>query len=183
MRIVEGDIWEYVYSSVIGIPTNGYLTRNGCGVLGRGLALQAKQRYPDIVYQFGFHLKRYGHCVGFMMQPPIKLISVPVKPCYLEIKTPEDLENILPSVVSQYTLGQCVPGFHCKADPAIIEKSLIELKEFMKKESIPSVHIPLLGCGNGGLNPTKDLLPILVKTHLPDSVTLVYPGQSEADYV
>lgn len=175
MKIVVGDIWDFVQSSIIGIPTNGFITRNGTGVLGRGLALQAKQRYPDISYQFGHHLKMNGHIVGFMMQTPVKLISVPVKPCYLEIKTPEDLESILPSVRDQYNaVGQIVPGFHCRADPAIIKESLIQLEAFIQKHNIPSVHIPLLGCGNGGLSFKKDLMPILKETYVSDHVTLVY---------
>lgn len=183
MKIVMGNIWQFANSSVIGIPTNGYLTRNGTGVLGRGLALQAKQRYPDIAYQFGYHLMRHGHCVGWMLRMPIKLLSIPVKPCNVKIETIEDQNKILPSVAFQYPVGSTVPGFHAKAQPEIIERSLIELIAFMGKENIPSVHIPLLGCGNGGLDAEKDLFPIFERVPLPDTITLVVPGKDEVNYV
>lgn len=174
MKVVKGNIWRFAYSSVIGIPTNGYLTRNGAGVLGAGLALQAKEQYPDVAYQLGNHLRRNGHCVGWILELPIKLLSIPVKPCSIIVETLKDQEKILPSVAYQYKGGRQVPGFHCKADPEIIERSLNELTVFMEKHKIPSVHLPLLGCGNGGLDPTKDLLPILEKLNLPDSITLVF---------
>lgn len=49
MLILENtDIWSLVDEGAIGIPTNGFVTRNGAGVMGAGLAYDAKNRYPGI---------------------------------------------------------------------------------------------------------------------------------------
>ena len=66
-----GDIWEHAdQGSVIVITTNGSLTRDGRAVLGRGVARQAAQRFPDIadklgrlLAQRGSHVFDLGGCV------------------------------------------------------------------------------------------------------------------------
>lgn len=177
MNIIESDIWDFANSSVIGIPTNGFLTRNGAGVLGRGLALQAREKYPEVSYNLGQHLKVNGHCVGYILKAPVKLLSIPVKPSHCKILSTEDRQSLLSRVSYLYKDGQTAPGFHCKANLSIIERSLSELVKFIKDHNIPSVHIPLLGCGNGELNPMIDLFPLLVKLNLPDEITLVFPSK------
>ena len=48
-QVVEGDIWEHHNdgSRYIVIPTNIGWKTNGHNVMGAGLALQAKTRYPS----------------------------------------------------------------------------------------------------------------------------------------
>jgi hypothetical protein len=177
MKIVTGDIWQYACSGPLCIPTNGYLTRNGIGVMGRGLALQAKQRYPDVSYNLGRHLQRFGNTVGWILLHPVRLIAVPVKPVSMLVTCEQDRQRIKESVVSMYTVGVEVPGYHCKADPEIIRKSLNDLLKFMIKNDLDSVYLPLLGCGNGDLDYKTHLLPILQDLKLPDSITLVHPWE------
>lgn len=174
MKIIHNeDIWDYADSSVIGIPTNGFVTIKGNGVMGRGLALQAKQRYPEIEQRLGDLILSDGHIIGYLLDGPVKLISLPVKPKFLKITHENDFSKILDRVHTKYTIGSSVPGFHCKADLILIEKTLYDLKLFIQVNKISSVHIPLLGCGNGEMKPC-DLVPIFNKVKLPDSITLTY---------
>ena len=45
MKEVTGNIWDYP-ADIVCITTNGSTTRNGSAVMGKGIALQAKERYP-----------------------------------------------------------------------------------------------------------------------------------------
>lgn len=179
MRTVTGNIWQFINDGPICIPTNGYLTRNGVGVMGRGLALQAKERYPDVAYNLGKHLQREGNAVGWILLHPVRLIAVPVKPSMQKISSKEDLRNMVSRVAVRYSIGDEVPGYHCKADPNLIRRSLLELVAFINKHQIDNVYLPRLGCGNGELNFNTDILPILHDLQLPNSITLV---SSEENY-
>jgi hypothetical protein len=165
-----GDIWKYLDDGPIGIPTNGYVTRNGTGVLGRGLAKQALERFPDLGYTFGQHLKTNGHCVGWMNS---RLISIPVKPVRLTLESENDYDKVLPQYRSHFTIGQDVPGYGCKADINLIQESLLDLADFIRKHKLHQVFIPALGCGNGGLNFGNHLWPLLSKMFLDDKIILV----------
>lgn len=180
MLILENtDILTLVDKGSIGIPTNGYVSRNGAGVMGAGLAKQAKDRFPGIEYDLGKLLKTEGNQVGwlhrktFSKSNKVNLIAIPVKPCFLKIDVEEQKEFIIHRMKDQYKIGDCVPGFHCMADLFIIRRSLEQLIRFIEKHSLERVFIPLLGCGNGGLSATNDLFPLLDQMKIPDFVTLV----------
>jgi len=176
MKTVTGDIWQFAHLGPLCIPTNGYLARNGNGVMGRGLALQAKERYPDVVYNLGRHLQREGNSVGWILLHPIRLIAVPVKPSNRRITNKDDLSRLVSRVANMYSIGDSVPGYHCKAELSIIRRSLGELVEFANKAKLDSVFIPLLGCGNGELDYETELRPMLdTMSDLSDVFTLVLP--------
>lgn len=184
MLIIKNkDILDYLNEGTIGIPTNGFITRNGSGVMGDGLAKQAKDRFPGIEYDLGRLLKTEGNQIGWIRRRTFlkveqveqeNLIAIPVKPCSLKISTEEQKEFIIPRMRDSYKIGDCVPGFHCMADLFIIMRSLEQLIRFIEKHSLERVFIPLLGCGNGGLSATNDLFPLLDQMKIPDSVTLVF---------
>jgi hypothetical protein len=179
MMILENtDILTLVDKGAIGIPTNGFISRNGAGVMGAGLAYDVKNRYNGIVYDLGLLIKREGHIVGWIRKP---FISIPVKPCFYKIENQNQKKKILPKVRSIYGIGETVPGFHCMADIKLIETSLNQLVDFIEKNSLERVYIPLLGCGNGGLSPTKDLFPLLERMNLPDSVVLVVQSSKHCE--
>lgn len=69
-----GDLWHYWPGnkrnrrahpgiSAIVIPTNGSVASNGAAVMGKGLALQAKQYFCGIEFQLGNLIKCYGNNV------------------------------------------------------------------------------------------------------------------------
>lgn len=174
MLILENqDIWALTSQGAIGIPTNGAVSRNGVGVMGAGLAYDAKNRYPGIVYELGLHLRKNGNVVGWLRKEPHQIIAIPVKPSFYKIENQNQKRKILPRVRKLYGIGETVPGFNCMADIELIESSLNQLVEFIAKNSLNTVFIPLLGCGNGGLSATRDLFPLLERMNLPDSIVLV----------
>jgi hypothetical protein len=174
MLILENtDIWTLVDQGVIGIPTNGFVSRNGAGVMGAGLAWDAKNRYPGIVFDLGLLIRREGNVVGWLRQEPHQIIAIPVKPSFQKIENLNQKKKLLPKVRSLYGIGETVPGFYCMADIKLIESSLNRLVSFIEENSLKTVFMPMLGCGNGGLSPTKDLFPLLERMDLPDSIVLV----------
>ena len=120
MKVIQGNIWQFSAISVIGIPTNGYIKRDFSGVMGRGIALQAKDRYPQIEVNLGRHIIENGHVVGWILQYPLQIISLPVKPEKLLLKDNNDISKVQYYLQDKVKLGQSVPGFQCKADPKIV---------------------------------------------------------------
>lgn len=136
MKEVVGDIWGFHrQGNWVVIPTNGTVKSNGDAVMGRGLALEAKTKFPDIQHRLGFQLR--------MMSSPPKvtdvghnIITFPVKYRWMEI-----------------------------ANLELIGKSCVDLVDFIAVHPWlykPPIYLPRVGCGNGRLN-WKDVRPILEK--------------------
>ena len=68
------DIWTYQANCVV-ITTNGFVRRDGACVMGRGIALQAKRRYPSVEYRIGEAIRSQGNHVYMMGD----LCTFPVK--------------------------------------------------------------------------------------------------------
>ena len=79
MKEIVADIWTYgnAFNAYIVIPTNGSVKKNGECVMGRGLALQAKNRFPDLPKRLGGAIQRNGNRVYIFENR--KLITFPVK--------------------------------------------------------------------------------------------------------
>jgi hypothetical protein len=58
-----GNIWDYLGSALVVITTNGSLTRDGRAVLGRGVARQALDFFPDLPTRLGALLVAGGNHV------------------------------------------------------------------------------------------------------------------------
>jgi hypothetical protein len=121
MKEVYGDIWEYP-ADVICITTNGVLTKAGNGVMGRGVALQAKERFPGIEKQLGRSLKEYGNQCVVWTGPYQPICFFPVKHHWRE-----------------------------QADVALIIRSAVQLEAIVKRWPGAVFVLPRPGCGNGGL--------------------------------
>jgi len=64
MKEITGNIWDYHEKGHwIVITTNGNVKANGEAVMGKGIALQAKQRYPDIPKELGEAITNVGNAV------------------------------------------------------------------------------------------------------------------------
>lgn len=59
MKEVKGDIWKVAAENHdwIVIPTNGFVKVNGKAVMGRGLAYQAMEKYPELPAELGGRIK------------------------------------------------------------------------------------------------------------------------------
>ena len=135
MKVVYGDFWEYK-ADVRCITTNGAISKAGNGVMGAGVALQAKRRYRGLEVDLAWSLKRYGnHCI---LWP-----TVYGKVCFFPVKH----------------------HWRQKADLQLIQRSARELALIVEEKQDLVFVLPRPGCGNGGLaweevEPVmRDLLP------------------------
>lgn len=114
---------------------------NLVGVMGAGLALYAKKRFPGLFDSFrkvcfNGSLSEKGFYI-FDISNNKKIILFPTKTTWKE-------PSKLPLIIS----------------------SLIKFKEHYKDYGITSCAFPLLGCGLGQLNP-NDVIPVMIE-HLLD---------------
>lgn len=118
------------------ITTNGIVDKNGNAVMGKGIALQAKNLF-HCEAKLGQYLKTYGNrCFNLGRYKRdneiFTLISFPTKHHWKE-----------------------------KSDITLICKSAIELIAICDKFNITKCYLPLIGCGAGGLNWEVDVEPRL----------------------
>lgn len=148
MLEVYGDIWELFdeqFEAVV-ITTNGTVKKNGEAVMGRGVALQAKERYPGIAARLGQCLQQSGNVpcyIGPRSIYPKKIFSLPVKHHWRD-----------------------------RADLQLIVDSILILDEGIKAYELEKVVMPRPGCGNGGLK-WEDVKPA-IKYLLDDRYTIAY---------
>jgi len=142
MLDIKADLWSTPATGIC-ITTNGYVKPNGRAVMGRGCALEAKQRIPDIDKTLGHVIKMFGNHVHPLRVIENKVIySFPVKHNWWE-----------------------------KADIELIKRSCLELKQFADGPGHKLVLLPRPGCGNGHLR-WEDVKPEIEKL-LPLNVAVI----------
>jgi len=153
-----GNIWDHIddYDAVI-ITTNGFVKKNGEAVMGRGIALEAKERWPWLPQSLGIWLQTAGNIPGIFTtldEPEIQdfpyILTMPVKP------------RIGPK-------GE--PGWKAKADLVLIGHSLRYLQIIAEDYEFKKIIMPRPGCGNGGLK-WEDVKPV-IKPYLDDRFTVM----------
>lgn len=78
MREIKGNIWDYYKDdNYITITTNGCVKTNGAAVMGKGIALQAAKKFPELPMTLGFLLNEKGNNVYAFLN--LKIITFPVK--------------------------------------------------------------------------------------------------------
>lgn len=88
MLEIEGNIWDFKSSRTpICIPTNGFIKNNGENVMGRGIALQAKQMYPELPGLLGERLHTFGNRVFYFSD--YDLITFPSKHVWWDASDPD----------------------------------------------------------------------------------------------
>lgn len=125
MLELTGDIWEqHEAGNWIVITTNGDVNSRGEAVMGRGVALQAKQRLWRLARSLGTNLKP-PDSNHVMVWPDYRIVTFPVK-----------------------------HHWHERADLELIERSCLELVGNMSIYHLPPPPVYLVrpGCGNGGLD-------------------------------
>ncbi len=157
MKIEYGDIWSYAKDSCIVIPTNAGYRMDGTNVMGRGVAQQAAEKYPELPLWYGGRCRVYGNdaCFPYPEMKP-KLILFPTKP--LNKKEPW-------------------LSWKQKSSITLIEKSTellvaISERELDTANGKPRIVLPAVGCGNGGLE-LGEVVPILKKHLVSDRFILV----------
>lgn len=149
MKEVRGNIWDfYNKGHWIVITTNGTVKATGEAIMGKGVALQAKRRFPRLPKELGARLKGCAMPYGkFSRGNDMKIfyqyniITFPVKHQWFQ-----------------------------EADLALIEESCRQLQVGCHG-NIDTKYMVRPGCGNGGLD-WKDVKPILEK-YLDDRFVVV----------
>ena len=115
MKEILGNIWDFhAQGNWIVITTNGVVKRDGSAVMGRGVAEQAKARFPDLAFALGKKLTRSGNHVWTFSK--FKIVTFPVKqvwqkPAHLDLIRQSCLElNSLFSAINIEPLYIVRPG-------------------------------------------------------------------------
>lgn len=129
MKEIRGNAWSIVddYDALC-ITTNGYIKKNQECVMGRGIALEAKNRIPSLPKSLGLLITRNGNNVH-QLSPKYRntvIVSYPVKHNWWE-----------------------------SADVELIERSAHQLIKLTDEQSWNKVLLPRPGCGNGKLKWSK----------------------------
>jgi len=103
----KGNLWNYPDHIVKCITTNGIIKKNGELVMGKGIALQTKERFPDIPKILGQWVERNGNKLCYIAKYGI--CSFPTK---LHWRDKSDLELIKQSC---YDLNNMTETLNCLA--------------------------------------------------------------------
>lgn len=129
IEYIEGDIFESPAQVIVN-------TVNTVGVMGKGLALSFKQRYPQMFEKYKMACEKHQLSIGKLMlfyEADHWLLMFPTKENW---RNPSKLEYI--------------------------EKGLMKFVQTYAEKNITSIAFPRLGCGNGELN-WSDVKPIMEK--------------------
>lgn len=144
MKEIVGNLWDYHKQGCwVVITTNGTVKTNGEAVMGRGIALQAKERFPGLSYDLGQEILKLGNILHYWGQEG--LLFFPVKHNWWEKadislieRSAEQLRDFFDATIKDYPVPVCL------VRP---------------------------GCGNGQLD-WKDVRPVLEK-YLDDRFVIV----------
>ncbi|MGM9551755.1 MAG: macro domain-containing protein [Clostridia bacterium] len=145
IEYIEGDIFESPAQVIVN-------TVNTVGVMGKGLALSFKQRYPEMFERYKTACEKHLLTIGKLMlfyEADHWLLLFPTKENW---RNPSKLEYI--------------------------EKGLMKFVQTYAEKNITSIAFPRLGCGNGELdwNDVKPLMERYLK-NLPIDV-YIYLGNN-----
>jgi len=131
MRYVIGNLLEADAQALVN-------TVNTVGVMGKGIALQFKERFPTNYKIYNDASKKGLVTVGKMLT------------------TDEPTFNGIQTIINFPTKQE----WYKKSQYAFIEQGLVDLVKVIREKEIKSIAVPPLGCGNGGLkwDKVKDLL-------------------------
>lgn len=153
MKEIKGNIWDYHKEGHwIVITTNGYVKTNSEAVMGAGVALQAKQRFPKLPLELGGHIKKWGN-QAFLF-PQYRIITMPVKKVWWEKADIKLIETGCEWLAEVVNMNYWTTGVNI----------LNQIRD-------GSVYLVRPGCGNGQLD-WKDVKPILEK-YLDDRFIVV----------
>jgi hypothetical protein len=133
---------------LVGISTNGFVKRDGRGVMGRGCALTAAQMHPDLPLLLGQHIKSKGNT-----------------PAYLTPKS-----GGISGMAHRFLILPVKHNWWEKASLDLVKMSVDYLYEESTTYPDITFHVPRLGCGNGRLNWLKEVKPCM--ENLPQNVVV-----------
>lgn len=130
MREESGNLWTYLADAIV-VPTNLSVKRNGCAVMGAGVALDAAQRWPWLALGLGARLKRTRAPVTwFEVSDTLTIVCLATKRHWRDL-----------------------------ADLSLIADGASDLAQL--SDGWKTIALPRLGCGLGGLSWETQVRPIL----------------------
>lgn len=180
-KAVTADVLNAPTDNAVVITTNGNVTAKGKLTMGKGLALQAKRRFPGIDQKLGGIVKENGN-VPHMVQMEEKIdtvidlgseansqrtvISLPTKPS----KFVFDGSNAMDTYAGKMKVGNSYVGWKAKTELNTLRANLNHLVKLADKEGLQKIALTLPGYGEGGLK-LKEIKPLLDEI-LDDRFTL-----------
>lgn len=128
----------------LAVTTNGQVNAKGEAIMGKGIALQFKNRFPQLPQILGGYLKQYGNR-AFNLGP-------------YKIKTDNGSKMI--TIISFPTKH----SWKDNSDLTLISKSAEQVVEMCNKFKIDTCFLTPPGCGNGSLNYENTVKPVLELT-------------------
>lgn len=173
-RHAYGDLWDLadrLEPDAVCITTNGYVKRSGEAVMGKGCALEAATRWPDLPKLYGKILMTSTlHVTPILETDSYTLIAFPVK--LREGLANESLSNVVKHQRLHFKPGDIVPGWAMTADLELIRDSAEQLMRLIDQQGWKTVLLPRPGVGNGGLS-WDEVSPILARL-LDERVIVVH---------
>ena len=131
-----GNLWILAKdgaTDAVVITTNGFVKSSGEAVLGKGIALQARNRWPDLEARLGAALSRFGNRPFRFRMSGLEsdLVSLPTKPAYT---------------------SDGRPGWLADSDLDLIVSGAVCLMEMADKFHWDRVVLPRPGVGAGRLD-------------------------------
>lgn len=144
MKEVFGDVWDYYDKGHwIVITTNG-IVEDGRAVMGKGIALEAKQRHPELPAELGRLILCYGNTPNVFRE--LRLLTFPTKYHWREKSSLSLIEESCMCLING-------------------------IKRLDKLQYVSRFYMPRPGCGNGRLD-WEDVKPTLEK-YLDDRFIVV----------
>lgn len=136
---------EFAYGNLLECKADALVNTVNCvGVMGKGIALEFKQRFPE-------NFKLYAAaCKNDRVRPGFMFVT----------RIPEavaETGDLFAPIAPVHTGPKWIVNFPTKLDwrnqsqMAWIENGLNDLVRFIKENAVQSIAIPALGCSNGGL--------------------------------
>lgn len=166
-----GNIWDLFkdYDAVV-ITTNGFVKTNGEAVMGRGIALEAKEHFDNLPERLGLAIREEGNRV-FIFPHYYNRVSTKLSSVYRGFDF-QNMGRVITFPVKPIMGANGKPGWSVKAEIGLIETSCKQLIELLDKTPwISKVIMPRPGCGNGGLK-WEDVKPV-IEPLLDDRFTVV----------
>jgi hypothetical protein len=147
------DIFALSGKKYVVIPTNIGWTNRGLNVMGAGVAKAASAHFPSLALDYGRYCRAMKSAAEACFHRPSTMILFPTKRLneespHISWRNKSDIELVKTSATQLANLAGIEPELHGK-----------------------TIYLPMVGCGNGGLDASK-VLPILLSA-LDDRFTLV----------
>lgn len=142
MKELRGNIFDLTADAIC-ITTNGIIKKNQEAVMGAGIALSAKNKYPNLPLSLAVKLRAGGNHVYHIPQKDgVNIVTFPTKNHWRD-----------------------------DSDTALIKQSCKELVELTNKKGWTNVLLPRPGCSNGKLE--WEDVKLIIEPLLDDRFTVV----------